>query len=118
MQTATSWFFVLVLCATLCGCGRRAEDIPAKTVAFPAAGAPATPETIPPRPEVRTEFVILRELVKQHAKQTEAGNGDLLESVRRHLRERVESVPDTGRNDEERKILKEAKALVEGNKTK
>ncbi len=117
MKTTTVRLVATVLCAMLCGCGRRAEDVPTGTAFAPAsADATSAPEGVPAKPPVRTEFVILRELVKQHAKQTEAGNEELLESVRRHLRERVAAVPDQGRNDDERNILKEAKVLAEQKK--
>ena len=68
----------------------------------------------PPAPpgEVRREFVILRELVKQHALQSEAGNEARLETVERHLRERLAGLPDEGLNEEEREILSQAQELV------
>ena len=58
---------------------------------------------------MRKEFVILRELARQYAIQTEAGNAARLESVTRHLQERLASFPDEGRNEEERTILHQAR---------
>lgn len=63
--------------------------------------------------EVRREFVVLRELVKQHALQSEAGNEGRLETVERHLRERVEKVSDEGVCEEEREIVRQAREVVE-----
>jgi hypothetical protein len=62
--------------------------------------------------EVRREFVILRELAKQHGIQGEAGNAARVEAVERHLRERLAAVPDEGRNEEEREILERARRVM------
>lgn len=74
------------------------------------ANAPAS-QSRPSRPEVRKEFVILRELTKQHALQSEVGNEVRLESVKRHLSERLSALPDEGQSSEERAILRVARAL-------
>lgn len=76
----------------------------------PVANAPASQSELS-RPEVRKEFVILRELTKQHAIQSETGNEARLESVKRHLSERLSAIPDEGQSDEERAILRAARAL-------
>ena len=87
---------------TLTGCGGPSSSPP------PPPQAPATAEPA----ELRKEFVILRELVKQHALQTEAGNEVRVETVERHLRERLVALPDGGRNEEEREIVRRAMAVV------
>ena len=70
----------------------------------------------PPAPsgEVRREFVVLRELVKQHAAQEEAGNEARVAAVERHLREWLARVPDEGGNEEEREVLRQARELEKG----
>ena len=100
MRIATL-FIVAILAA---GCARRE----------PAQTEPRPPEDGGGEAVVRTEFVILKELVKQHAKQGEAGDTNRLAIVERHLRERVAGVPDEGACDEEREILRAARALAEG----
>lgn len=65
------------------------------------------------RPTVRKEFVILQELVKQHGLQREAGNEVRVETIKRHLREWLEKIPDNGTNEAERGILEQARALAE-----
>ena len=63
---------------------------------------------------VRREFMVLRELVKQHAAQQAAGNEVRVESVERHLEEWLARVPDEGSNEEEREILHRARELRSG----
>ena len=82
-------------------------------------GGPSSPPPPPPQvsstaepTELRKDFLILRELVKQHALQTEAGNDARVETVERHLRERVEALPDPVQNAAEREIVRQARALV------
>ena len=84
---------------TLAGCGGPSESPPQ---------APAVAEPT----ELRKDFVILRELVKQHTLQTEAGNEARVETVERHLRERLDALPDGGRNEEEREIVRKARVVV------
>ncbi|MBR4190442.1 MAG: hypothetical protein IKQ55_10835 [Kiritimatiellae bacterium] len=81
-------------------CGRPSAPESAERDAAPPATEPS---------EVRKEFVILRELARQYAIQTEAGNAARLESVTRHLQGRLTSLPDEGRNEEERTILHQAR---------
>ena len=86
----------------LAGCGGPSSSPPSP----PQISSTADPT------ELRKDFVILRELVKQHALQTEAGNDSRVETVERHLRERVEALPDPGQNAAEREIVRQARALV------
>lgn len=60
---------------------------------------------------MRREFVILRELLKQHAKQTEAGNAERLAIVDRNLRERLAALQDEGLTEDERKVVRKARGL-------
>ena len=57
---------------------------------------------------------MLRELVKQHAAQEEAGNEARVAAVERHLREWLARVPDEGGNEEEREVLRQARELEKG----
>ena len=61
---------------------------------------------------MRREFIILRELVKQHAKQTAAGNVERLAIVDRNLRERLVSLPDEGQTEDEREVVRQARELA------
>ena len=87
---------------TLAGCGGPSSSPP------PPPQAPATAEPT----ELRKDFVILRELVKQHALQTEAGNEARVEAVERHLKSRLSSLPDSGQTPAEQEILAQAQALA------
>ena len=71
---------------------------------FPKSGQP---DSVP----MRREFVILRELVKQHTKQTEVGNPERLSNVDRHLRERLATAPNENLTDAEKAILEDARKL-------
>ena len=62
--------------------------------------------------ELRKDFIILRELVKQHTLQTEAGNEARVEAVDRHLKTRLSTLPDSGQTPAEQEILAHARALV------
>ncbi len=84
-------------------CGRPSVPESAERDAAPPATEPS---------EVRKEFAILRELDRQYAIQTEAGNAARIESVTRHLHERLASLPDEGRNEEERAILHQARQVA------
>ena len=86
----------------LAGCGGPSAPPPPPPQTFSTA-APA---------ELRKEFVILRELVKQHAAQDTAGNEARVETVERHLRARLDALPDGGRNEEEREIVRKVRAVV------
>jgi predicted small lipoprotein YifL len=87
---------------TLAGCGGRSA---------PPSPPPQTPATAEPT-ELRKDFIILRELVKQHALQTEAGNEARVEAVERHLKSRLSSLPDSGQTPAEQEILAQAQALA------
>ena len=87
---------------TLAGCGGHSEAPPLP---------PQAPATAEPT-ELRKDFVILRELVKQHALQNEAGNDARVEAVERHLKSRLSSLPDSGQNPAEQEILAQAQALA------
>lgn len=93
-----------VLLGLLAGCSGGERDGGGAEGGVAGEGAVA-------KSEVRKEFVILRELAKQHGIQSEAGNEARLEAVERHLRERLESLPDNGRNEEERAIAAEARRI-------
>lgn len=91
----------------------------AALLSLAGCGGPSSPPPSPPqdtaaleRTEVRKDFIILRELAKQHAIQTKSANEARLAAVERHLRERLETLPDTGQSAEEREILRNARALL------
>lgn len=86
----------------LAGCGGPSSPPP------PPAQASSTAEPT----ELRKDFVILRELVKQHTLQTEAGNEARVETVERHLKTRLSTLPDSGQNPAEQEILARAQALL------
>ena len=81
-------------------------------------GPSSSPSPPPPAPttaeptELRKDFVILRELVKQRALQTEAGNEARVEAVERHLKSRLSTLPDSGQTPAEQEILAQAQALI------
>ena len=87
---------------TLAGCGGPSS---------PPSPSPPAPTTAEPT-ELRKDFVILRELVKQHALQTEADNEARLEAVERHLKTHLSTLPDSGQTPAEQEILARAQALV------
>ncbi|MBR6022251.1 MAG: hypothetical protein IK066_07520 [Kiritimatiellae bacterium] len=95
---------VVVAALLLCGCSGGREGTERAT------GCPL--QDFDKRAEVRKEFVVLRELVKQHAVQSEAGNTERVETVERHLLERVEKLSDDGECEEERAIAFQARELV------
>lgn len=78
------------------------------TALFLLAGCSGEKEKTKTDEPVRTEFTILKELVKQYAKQTAVGDTNKLVVVERHLKELLESVPDGGQNAAEREILQTA----------
>lgn len=90
-----------------CSGGREAREGGQAAEREAVAGEPPAPPG-----EVRREFVVLRELAKQHGIQGEAGNAARVEAVERHLRERLAEVPDEGRNEEERGILERARRAM------
>ena len=87
---------------SLAGCGGPSS---------PPPSPPQAPATAEPT-ELRKDFVILRELVKQHTLQTEAGNEARVEAVERHLKSRLSTLPDSAQNPAEQEILARAQALV------
>ena len=66
--------------------------------------------SVPAKDDVRREFVIVRELVRQHALQQ--GNGKRIEAVEKSLKSKFPALPDKGTNSEERRIYNEARAVV------
>lgn len=86
----------------LAGCGGPSSSPP------PPPQAPATAEPS----ELRKDFVILRELVKQHALQSEAENEMHAAAVERYLEEWLAKIPDEGVTDEEREIIRHARSLL------
>lgn len=89
---------------TLAGCGGPSSSSPP-----PPPQASTTAEAT----ELRKDFVILRELVKQYSLQSEAGNTARVEAVERHLKSRLSTLPDSSPNPAEQEILARAQALVE-----
>lgn len=79
----------------------RASEFPGEIAGEP----PASPA------QMRREFVVLRELVKQHAAQGEAENEVRVAAVERHLREWLARIPDEGANEGEREVLRLAREL-------
>ena len=90
----------------LAGCSGGPGE-PEQTAAAPtvADDAVACDETSPPR----REFVILRELVRQHGLQR--GNEPRTKTIESSLRKRFPDLPDKGTTDEERRIYHEAENL-------
>ena len=86
----------------LAGCGGPSSPPP------PPSQTSATTEPT----ELRKDFIILRELVKQHALQSEAGNEARVEAVERHLKSLLSTLPDSGQTPAEQEILARAQALV------
>ena len=91
----------------------------AALLSLAGCGGPSSPPPLPPQApataepaELRKDFLILRELVKQHALQTEAGNEARVEAVERHLKTRLSTLPDSGPNPAEQEILARAQALL------
>ena len=88
-------------------------------LALAGCGGPSSPPPLSPQAsatteptELRKDFVILRELVKQHTLQTEAGNEARVEAVERHLKSRLSTLPDSGQTPAEQEILAQAQALI------
>jgi len=59
----------------------------------------------------RKEFVVLRELVKQHGLQKD--NAMRREAVERSLKEKFSQLPDKGKTEEERCAFRQAAGLIE-----
>lgn len=59
---------------------------------------------------VRTEFIIVREIVKQHDLQ--AGNEKRVEAIETALRTRFPLLPDKGNTEEEKRIFRLGKDLL------
>lgn len=93
----------LALWVPLAGCGKGGSE------EVSAGPGPMSPPATPA--EVRKEFVILRELVKQHGLQGEAGNEARVQAVELHLRDWLEKLPDGGANEAERDILRRARDI-------
>lgn len=91
----------------------------AALLSLAACGGPSTSPPPPPQAPatvepaaLRKDFLILRELVKQHALQTESGNEPRLAAIKRHLTTRLSTLPDTGQTPAEQEILAQAQALA------
>ena len=90
----------------LAGCsGGTEEAAPPAAAPAPADAVEACDETSPPR----REFVILRELVRQHGLQR--GNEPRTKTIESSLRKRFPDLLDKGTTDEERRIYREAEDL-------
>ena len=85
----------------LAGCSGGKEEDAAATMHGP-------PEAVVPP---RKEFVIMRELVRQH--ELQQGNDKRIETVEKALKEKFPALPDKGETDEERQIYRAAETLVE-----
>ncbi|MBP1588742.1 MAG: hypothetical protein ILO10_00950 [Kiritimatiellae bacterium] len=92
---------LLLLLTVGAGCSREKDE------QQPAGEPPVRPGQ---KVEVRREFVVLREVMKQLEIQREAGNEARLAAVERYLGEWLAKVPDEGENEEEREILRRARA--------
>ena len=107
---------VSLLLSAGCSGGEKGDSRntpPPDKVGSPLSEGVESAVTAAPAPEpIRREFVILRELVRQRAKQSEEGNGQRVEAIGRNLRERLAAIPDEGQIPVERDILREARALV------
>lgn len=110
---------VAALCSLLlAGCTGRQEEgssesVPEMQSSNEQVSALSGTSPNAPAPEpMRHDFVILKELARQHALQTEAGNGERLAAVERHLRERIAIMPDEGNSDAEREAFRQARELV------
>ncbi len=79
--------------------GRALSRPPAHT----AATKRGLPQTVAPP---RKEFVVMRELVRQH--ELQQGNDKRLEAVEKALKEKFPVLPDKGETDEERQIYRDA----------
>lgn len=108
--------FVALCVLLLAGCSGGREDDRGKGVPpvqqqnVQDARSPSSGQ--PDSASIRREFLILRELVKQHAKQTEVGNAERLSNVHHHLRERLATAPDENLTDAEKAILEDARRIL------
>lgn len=102
--TACALFTLLLLAG--CSGGKEGAETPQD---HGAEISQKSPETIDAKP-LRKEFVIMRELVRQH--ELQQGNDKRIEAVERALQEKFPALPDKGETDEERKIYREADRLL------
>lgn len=110
---------VAVVCLLLtagCSGGEKGDSRntppPGKAGSPPPEGAESAVPAAPAPEPIRREFVILRELVRQHDKQTEEGNGQRVEAIGRNLRERLATEPDENLTDAEQSILEDARRIL------
>lgn len=90
------------------GCSGGKEE----AVSSDSMGESPVPAATAPRPAPpRKEFVLLRELIRQH--ELQQGNAKRIEAVETALRERFPLLPDEGETEEEKRIFHEAEALNE-----
>lgn len=99
---ALAAFLYLAGCSGGNGDGRLPPPEPDSTT-VPAASAIDT--------ATRKEFVVLRELVKQHGLQKD--NAMRREAVARALKEKFPQLPDEGKNEEEKRMFRQAAELIE-----
>ena len=103
-------FFLL-----LAGCSGGEESVEGPTekedvVATPeAAPAPQAAKTAP----MRKEFVVLRELVRQHDLQQ--GNEKRIKAIETAIMERFPLLPDRGETEEEKRVFSQAEKLMAEN---
>jgi len=101
---------VILLLAGCSGGKEEAAQTNAETPAAPAAAeSPDASEPAKPVP-VRKEFVVVREIVRQHALQ--AGNDKRMQAVESALRTRFPLLPDEGNTEEETRIYRQAEELL------
>lgn len=70
------------------------------------------PKSVEVQP-MRREFVVMRELVRQH--ELQQGNDKRIEAVEKALKERFPLLPDEGKTEEEKRVFLEAKELLAKN---
>lgn len=92
-----------LICLLLAGCSGEKNDT--------AAPPPSQDVSVSGKQGVRKDFLIIRELVKQHRLQQ--GNNNRIKAVEASLKEKFPVLPDKGSNEEECRIYQEAKFLFD-----
>lgn len=104
-QTHMAFAFATLLLLAGCSGGKEAES--PQDHGAEISGKP--PKSIYVK-SLRREFFVMREIVRQH--ELQQGNDKRIEAVERALMEKFPALPDKGETDEERKIYREAEALM------